>query len=299
MKVLISGGTGFIGSALTASFRRDGHTIVMLSRRAGVSRDMIAWDPNAGRLDAESLEGFDLVVHLAGENLGDHRWTARQKERIFTSRVTGTRLLCETLAKLRRPPRALISASAMGYYGERGDEVLTESSPPGSGFLADVCVAWEKATEPAAQSGVSVVTPRFGLILAAHGGALKPMLSLFKLGLGGPFGAGKQWWSWVTLDDVVGAVRFIADTATLSGPVNVVAPAPVTNREFAKTLGAVLHRPVLFPVPAFALKLAVGEMAGPLLLQSERVQPAGLFQAGYPFRHRELYPALEAVLQKV
>lgn len=298
MKVLISGATGLIGSALTEDMCRDGHTVVPLTRQASVKGKSIQWDPRAGRIEAKELEGFDAVVHLAGENIGGGRWTSERKARIMNSRRQGTTLLMEALAQLEKPPQVVVSASAIGYYSDRGNEELTESNGPGEGFLSEVCVAWEQAAEPVRQRGIRVVHPRFGIVLSKDGGALSQMLTPFKLGAGGKFGSGRQWWSWVTLHDVIKAIRFSIDTRSLAGPVNVVAPSPVRNEEFARTLGSVIHRPAIFPVPAFALKVMLGEMARPLLLDSTRVVPLQLWNAGFSFAHSELAAALRHVLGK-
>ena len=250
------------------------------------------WDPARGSIDAGKLEGVEGVVHLAGEAISE-RWTAEKKARIRDSRVKGTRLLCDTLAQLPTPPKVLVCASAIGYYGDRGAEVLTEESASGVGFLAEVCRAWEGATEPARQKGIRVVNLRFGVVLSTAGGALAKMLPPFRMGMGGILGSGKQYISWITLDDAIGAIRHALLTEPLQGPANAVAPQPVTNEEFTKTLGKVLGRPTLVPLPAFAARLMFGEMANELLLASARVQPAKLRATEYTFR----YPDLEAGLR--
>jgi uncharacterized protein len=301
MRVLISGASGLIGSALAPALAEAGHTIVRLGRsepKPGAAE--VRWDPMSGTLDLASLEalgGADAVVHLAGESVAAKRWTPEQKARIRDSRVKGTRLLSEALTRLANPPRVLASASAIGYYGDRGDEVLREDSPPGSDFLAEVCKAWEAATEPAARAGIRVVNHRFGLVLSPDGGVLKTMLGPFRMGVGGPLGSGKQWMSWIALDDVVGAIRHGLSAEGLQGPVNTVAPNPVTNAEFSRVLGRVLSRPAAFPVPEFALRLALGEMAD-AALGSQRVEPARLKETGYKFRYPELEAALRHVLEK-
>jgi len=260
--------------------------------------DMAAqWDPARGSIDAGGLEGIDGVVHLAGEPIGE-RWSAEKKARIRDSRVKGTRLLCETLAQRPTPPKVLVCASAIGYYGDRGAEVLTEESASGASFLADVCRAWEGATEPALQKGIRVVNLRFGVVLSAAGGALAKMLPPFRLGVGGILGSGKQYMSWMTLDDAVGAIRHALLTEPLHGPANAVAPHPVTNEEFTKTLGKVLGRPTRIPLPAFAARLMFGEMADELLLASARVQPAKLLATGYAFRYPELEAGLRHLLRE-
>lgn len=293
MNVLISGRTGLIGSALDAFLTTGGHRTAGLTRRPSPGPGMIHWDWAGGELRATDLHGFDAVVHLAGENLAAGRWTAAQKARIRDSRVQGTRRLCEALAALERPPGVLIAASAIGYYGDRGDELLTEVSAPGRGFLAEVCQEWEAATLPARDKGIRVVNLRIGVVLSAKGGALPKMLTPFRLGAGGRIGSGRQYWSWVALEDVVGAIHHGLMTDALSGPVNAVSPQPVTNREFTRTLGEVLHRPTLLPLPKFAARLALGrEMADEMLLSSTRVVPRRLQESGYPFRHPTLRDAL-------
>jgi hypothetical protein len=242
------------------------------------------------------LEGLDAIVHLAGEPIASGRWNAIKKARIRDSRVQGTRLLCDALSHVSRPPAALICASAIGYYGDRGDEVLTESSSNGTGFLAEVCRDWEVATEPARQKGIRVVNTRFGVILSTGGGALAKMLTPFKMGVGGIIGSGRQYMSCISIDDCVGAIVHALNTNSLSGPVNVVGPAPVTNRVFTKTLGKILERPTIFPMPAFAARLAFGEMADELLLGSQRVEPKKLLESGYSFRQGDLETALRHVL---
>ena len=251
MNVLVSGSSGLVGSALVAALNADGHRVKRLVRAAvRDAEDEVGWDPAGGVLDPAGLEGLDAVVHLAGENIASGRWTTAKKARIRDSRVKGTELLCQTLARLDRPPKTLVSTSAVGYYGDRGDEVLTEDSPPGHGFLAEVCEAWEAATEPAAAKGIRVVRLRIGVVLSPRGGALAKMLPAFKMGLGGRIGNGRQYMSWITLDDLVGVIRFALTNNELSGPVNAVSPNPVTNLEFTKTLGRVLHRPTVLPLPA-------------------------------------------------
>lgn len=299
MKVLVTGASGLVGSALVPLLTAGGHTVARLVRsppRPSVAE--VQWNPETGIREIASLEGMDAVVHLAGENIAGGRWTAERKARIRDSRVTGTRTLCETLARLARPPKVLVSASAIGYYGDRGGEVLRETSAPGLGFLPEVCRAWEEATEPAAQKGIRVVLLRIGVVLSPAGGALAKMLFPFKLGAGGIIGSGQQYMSWIGLDDIIGAIHHTLMTDALQGPVNVVAPRPVTNRDFTKTLGRVLGRPTLFPLPAFAARLAFGEMADALLLASTRVEPARLMAANYAFRHPDLEGALRHLLGK-
>jgi uncharacterized protein (TIGR01777 family) len=271
------------------------HETAHLGRAAAGPR-AIAWDPAAGRIDAARLEGFDAVVHLAGEPIAEGRWNEAKKRRILESRVAGTRLLCETLARLSSPPRVLVCASAIGWYGDRGDETLTEDSAPGGGFLADVCRQWEAAADPARAKSIRVVHLRSGVVLTPAGGALNKMLTPFRMGVGGVVGSGSQWMSWIGLDDEIGAILHALVTESLSGPVNAVAPRPVTNREFTKTLGGVLGRPTVMPMPAFAARLVFGEVADALLLSSQRVQPARLEATGYRFRHPDLAGALAHLL---
>ena len=292
MKILISGSHGLVGTALIKSLEPEGHEIFRLVRHAPGSRSEIEWSPDRYSIALARLEGFDAVIHLAGESIAEGRWSDEKKKRIRESRVKGTKLLGDALANLSNPPRTLISASAVGYYGDRGDELLTEGSTPGDGFLAEVCVEWEKATALATGKGIRVVNTRFGVILDAHGGALAKMLPPFRMGIGGRIGSGKQWMSWIALDDVVGAIKFALSNDSLAGPVNFVAPNPVTNSEFTKTLGKALSRPTLFPIPAFGVRLVFGEMADALLLSSQRVAPASLVKAGYQFKYLRLEEAL-------
>jgi len=293
MKVAVTGATGLIGSALCRDLNKDGAEVLAVTRKPGV-----LWDPERGFEAATlaSLDGVDAVVHLAGESIAK-RWSAAQKERIRNSRVNGSRALVEGLKKLNRRPAALVSASAVGYYGDRGDEELDESSSPGAGFLPDVCKAWEAETARAAEAGMRVAQLRFGIVLSTRGGALGKMLLPFKLGLGGPVGSGRQWMSWVHIDDVVGAIRFALAQTSLKGPANVTAPRPERNAEFSRTLGKVLKRPAFLPAPGFALKLAFGEMAQALLLEGQKVLPRALERAGYAFKNRELEPALADVIR--
>ncbi|MCS6851549.1 MAG: TIGR01777 family oxidoreductase [Gemmataceae bacterium] len=299
MNVLVSGSHGLIGSALVPLLTSGGHRVRRLVRvPAQAEGDAIAWDPERGLLDAAQLAGIDAVVHLAGENIASGRWTAAKKLRIRDSRVGPTRRLCEALARGTPPPRVLVSASAIGYYGSRGDELLTEESPPGSGFLATVCLDWERATQPARDAGIRVVNLRIGVVLSPAGGALAQMLLPFRLGVGGTIGDGHQFMSWIALDDLIGAIQHVLVTDRLSGPVNAVAPNPVTNREFTKTLGKVLGRPTILPMPAFAARLLFGELADELLLSSARVQPVQLLQTDYVFRFPHLEGALRHLLGK-
>jgi uncharacterized protein len=299
MKILISGSHGLVGKALISSLVEDGHEVVRLVRRGHTPGALeVEWHPNQGRIDAQHLEGFDAVFHLAGESIASGRWTDEKKRTIRESRTKGTRLLSETIAQLSRPPSVLISASAIGYYGNRGDEELTEKSGPGGDFLASVCIEWEAATRPAAEKGIRTVLARFGIILDREGGALAKMLTPFRMGIGGRVGDGRQWMSWIALDDVINALKFLLLDSAVHGPVNIVAPNPVTNAEFTKTLGRVLSRPTFFPVPAFGARLAFGEMADALLLSSAKVDPAVLEERGFAPYWPRLEPALQHLLRK-
>jgi uncharacterized protein (TIGR01777 family) len=298
MKILISGASGLIGSALVGRLAEDGHAVARLVRSPPrPDQSDIQWDPAHGKLDCSALEGFDAVVHLAGENIAQGRWTDAKKARIRDSRVQGTRLLAQTLAGSPRAPKVLVSASAIGFYGNRGDEELDEDSPGGKGFLADVCRAWESAAQPAADAGIRVVNLRFGVVLSAAGGALAKLLPVFRLGLGGPTGSGRQYMSWITLDDLVEVILHVVMTDSLDGPVNAVAPQPVTNRQFARTLGRVLRRPAFFRTPACPLRIMLGEMADELLLSSARVLPRRLLDSGFAFRDPGLEQALARLLK--
>ncbi len=296
MRILLTGSSGLIGQALLPFLPSNGHTVVRLTRSPAIGRHIL-WNPDAGTVNTEDLEDFEAIVHLAGETIVG-RWTPEKKARIFESRVKGTRLLCESLAHLRRRPVALVSASAIGYYGDRGDQVLDEESSAGSLFLSEVAKAWEAATEPATRIGIRVVNLRIGFVLSKAGGGLATMLLPFKLGIGGRVGNGRQYISWIAIDDVVGAVSHALLSDSLRGPVNAVAPHPVTNLEFTKTLGRVLRRPTIFPLPAFAARLVLGEMANQLLLASTRVAPSRLLASGYEFRFPDLPDALRHLLGK-
>jgi uncharacterized protein (TIGR01777 family) len=298
MKVLISGSHGLVGKALISSLSSDGHEIVRLVRGTPSGPAEVEWHPNEGRIDAANLEGFDAVVHLAGESIASGRWTDEKKRAIRDSRVKGTALLSEALARLSRPPAVFLSASAIGYYGDRGDEVLTEKSAPGKDFLASVCVEWENATRAAIEKGIRTVHTRFGIILDAEEGALGKMLTPFRMGIGGRVGHGKQWMSWIAIEDVVNGLRFVIEDKTTSGPINFVAPNAVRNAEFTKSLGHVLSKPTLFPVPAFGVRLAFGEMGDALLLSSQRVEPRVLRERGFVFRWARLDEALRHLLAR-
>lgn len=297
MRVLVSGSHGLIGSHLVAALVRAGHEVLRLVRSRQAGPHEVSWDPVSGTIDTKALEGIDAVVHLAGSNIAAHRWTRAIKREIRDSRIKGTRLLCHALADLETPPKTFISASAIGYYGDRGKTLVDEGSAAGSGFLPVVCRAWEAASDILKKSGIRVVLMRIGIVLSAEGGALSKMLPSFKLGVAGHIGNGKQFMSWICLDDVVGAFIYALEHEALEGPINVVAPEPVTNHQFSKTLGHVLHRPTIFPLPAFALRTALGEMADELLLSSTRVKPSKLMAAGYDYQYPQLTGALQHLLQ--
>ena len=292
----MTGATGFIGRRLWSYLCGAGHTVLPILRSGATKAGDILWDPESSAIEVEKLEGLRGVIHLAGENIAGRRWRGEVKERILKSRVQGTRVLCEAIARLKKPPAVLVSASAIGWYGDGGAEELDEHSPGGKGFLAEVCDAWEKATEPARSAGIRVVNLRIGVVLSAKGGALAQMLTPFKLGLGGPIGGGRQFVSWITLDDLLGVIEETLLNERLSGPVNATAPDPVPQGEFAKALGRVLSRPAFAPLPGIAARAALGEMAGPLLIEGARVLPAKLMDAGFPFLHLHLEGALRAEL---
>lgn len=303
MKVIVTGSTGLVGRALIRSLLADGNEVTRLVR--GDSQGFRApgtvavhWDPERGEIDAQALEGHDAAVHLAGENIGEGRWDDEKKRRIIESRVKGTSLLARTLAGLSAKPKVLVSASATGFYGDRGAEVLREESASGSNFVSEVCREWEKATLQASQGGIRVVHLRIGVVLDGAGGALPRMLTPFKLGLGGKVGSGSQYMSWITLEDLIGVIRRAMEDESLRGPVNAVAPGVLTNAEFTKALGHALGRPTIFAVPAFAARLAFGETADELLLASTRVEPARLKEAGFEFKHPEIEGALRSALKK-
>jgi len=291
MKTAIAGASGLVGSALIPVLQRDGHEITRLVRSAPKAGE-IEWHPNQDVLNANDFEGFDVIVNLAGENIAGGRWTDDQKRKIRDSRVNGTHLLSEAIAKLARKPQVFVCASATGIYGDRGDEKLDEQSESGGGFLAGVCREWEKATEPASKAGVRVVNLRYGPILARDGGMLAKLLTPFKMGMGGKVGSGKQYISWVSLEDAVRATKFAIDEEAIRGPLNVVSPNPVTNEEFTKTLGHVLNRPTALAMPAFAARLAFGEMADEMLLASQQVLPKRLHSTGFQFELPELERAM-------
>ena len=298
--IAITGSSGLIGTALRESLVRHGHRVLRVVRSAPHGSDEIAWDPMAGTIDAAGLEGLDGVVNLAGAGIADKRWTDDRKRELVESRTRGTALLARTLAGLERKPRVLVSGSAVGYYGSRGDEKLTETSPPGDDFLAQLCVDWEAATAPASDAGIRVAVIRTGVVLSAKGGPLGKTLSLFKLGLGGKIGSGREWFSWISIDDEVGAIEFLLDPGcSLGGPVNLGGPEPVTNSEYTKAVGHALHRPTVIPVPKLAPRLLLGgELADALLGPSQRMLPAALESAGYVFQHRTVDEAVRAVLDR-
>lgn len=303
MRILITGASGLVGSAAAGALRGAGHTVDRLARpnyrkEGGSNLRPIRWDPASGDLDRKGANGADAVVHLAGASIAAGRWTTERKKILRESRVEATRNLVTGLLQLDQRPRVLVAASAVGYYGDRGDEELTEESAPGKDFLAQLALDWEKETARAADFGIRTVMLRFGVILAPHGGALERMLLPFQLGLGGRLGTGRQWMSWLTLPDAVGLIRHALQDESLKGPVNAVAHSPVTNAEFTRTLGRVLRRPTIFPAPAVALRLMLGEMADALLLSSQRAVPQKLRQLGYRFQHVTLEEGLRVVLAR-
>jgi len=296
MKILVTGASGLIGSALIPFLTTGGHEVLRLVRQRNGSASSVHWSPSQGEIDAKALEGLDAVIHLAGESIADGRWTEAKKNRILKSRTEGTLLLAQTLAKLKKKPKLLISASAIGYYGDCDDQDLTEDSPPGDDFLADVCLQWEKSCQPARDAGIRVINPRIGLVLSGKGGALEKMLMPFQLGLGGVLGRGQQYLSWIAIDDVVAAFLHLLTHPELAGPINLTAPEPLTNAEFTRTLGKVLLRPTILPVPAFSLRALMGEMADALLLSSAKVLPDRLLDSGFEFKYPDIVSALRHVL---
>lgn len=297
MRVVISGSSGLIGRALVTRLETDGHDVVRLVRRDPRGPHEIEWDPAAGTIDAAGLDGADAVFHLAGAGIGDHRWTEPYKQEILNSRVDSTGLLASTLATLDRRPSVLVSASAIGWYGDRGDEILDETARQGSGFLSEVTAAWEAAATPATDAGIRVLHPRTGIVLSRDGGALQRLLRPFRLGVGGRTGSGNQWWSWITLGDEIRALTHLAFSSNLAGPVNLTAPNPVTNQGFVETLGSVLRRPTVVPTPSLALKVMLGsELADALLFQSQRAVPARLIKDGFTFDSPDLALAMRSVL---
>lgn len=298
MRILLTGSHGLVGSALTKSLVAEGHEVRPLVRYAtGYGSHEIEWNPERYSIAMSRIEGFDALIHLAGESIAEGRWTEERKKKIRESRVKGTRLLAESIITLKQPPRMFLCASAIGYYGDRGDDVMTETSSPGNEFLAEVCVEWEAATRAAAEKGIRVANMRFGIILDQNGGALAKMLPPFRMGVGGRIGNGRQWMSWIALHDVVKAIQHVLGNESLSGPINFVAPGPVRNADFTKALGRALSRPTFFPIPAFAVRLAFGEMADALLLTSQRVQPEKLAESNFEFDYPTLAAALAHILK--
>ena len=297
MKILISGSSGLIGSTAATALKSDGHDVVHLVRPGKPPNPGdVQWDPMRATVDVAALEGVEVVIHLSGAGIADGRWTEERKQLLRSSRIDTTRVLVDSLSRLKQKPRVLIVASAIGYYGNRGDEILTESSTTGTDFLALVCRDWEAEASRAAARGIRTVMLRTGVVLSGKGGALPKMLTPFKLGVGGRLGSGQQWMSWIAIEDVVGIIRNAIANEQVSGPVNVVAPNPVRNEEFTRLLAAMLHRPAIFPAPAFMLRLAMGEMADAVLLGSDRVKPERMLAAGYKFRFEILEPALRAAV---
>lgn len=299
MRIVIAGASGLIGGVLTRHWEAIGHEVYSLVRREPRGAGEIPWDPAAGQLNPTALEGFDLAVCLSGAGITDARWTDSRKKLLLDSRIGPCGLLAQAVAQASGRPKCLICASATGIYGmDRGGEVLTEQSEPGSDFTSELCQAWEEAAAPARDAGIRVVNLRFSVVLSPQGGALQAMLTPFRLGLGGPIGSGSQYFSWVSLDEVPAVVDYVVVTDSIEGPVNVAAPSPVTNREFAAALGRVLHRPAVLPVPGLVLRMALGEMSG-LILGSSRVYPRVLEESGYKFRHPELESALRELLNSL
>lgn len=298
--MVISGARGLVGSAFTRAMEGQGGVVRRIARNLSVDRtpNEIVWNPELGSLSVTGFSGVNAVVHLAGDNIASGRWTAVKKQRIRDSRVVGTQRLCESLARMSDRPRVLVCASAIGFYGDCGDRLVSEADSPGTGFLSKVCAQWERATQPAVDAGIRVVNLRIGVVLSRDGGALQKMLLPFRLGLGGQIGNGRQYWSWISLPDLVRSILFAIDNESLSGPVNAVAPKAVTNAEFTRVLGQVLRRPTVLPLPAFAVRLMLGEMANDLLLASIRVAPDQLLQHGFHFDHPDLETALRVVLSR-
>lgn len=296
--ILLSGGSGMLGSSIARTLQSDGTSLLRLVRNGPAGADTVRWSPSESHVSApERLEGITAAIHLSGANVADRRWTSAYRREIWESRVHTTRVLAETLARLQQPPQVLMAASAVGFYGDRGDEILDENSTPGSGFLPELCTAWEAAAKPAIDAGIRVVHLRTGVVLAREAGALKKMLRVFQIGLGGKLGSGRQWMSWIAESDLVAAVRFLLTAEAISGPVNIVAPNPVSNAEFTRDLARALHRPAFLPAPAFGLRMIFGQMADEALLASTRAFPAKLHQAGFSYRFPELHQALAHTLR--
>ncbi len=298
MRIAVTGASGLIGSAVCRRLSSESAELLRVTRDRAAKSDTVSWDPLTGDTDVSKWEGLDAVIHLAGENISKGRWTQAKKERIYQSRVAGTNSLCRMLLSLERPPRTLIAASAIGYYGDRGDEELDESSAAGSGFLSEVCQAWEDASRPAEESGMRVVRLRIGVVLAREGGALAAMRRPFQFGLGGRVGSGRQYWSWIAIDDLAQVVWTAVTCDELTGPVNAVAPHPVTNADFTRDLARVLCRPALFPLPAIAVRALMGEMGEELLLSSTRVIPRKLMTLGFDYSYPVLEKALRVMLKR-
>jgi len=299
VKVAVTGSSGLIGRALVPALREHGHEVVRLVRRAASGGDEVGWDPEAGTIDADRLAGVDAAVHLAGEGIAEKRWNEAQKRRIRESRTKGTSLLATTLAALEPRPSVLLSGSAVGFYGDGGDEVLDESSPAGTGFLPDLVRAWEAAAQPAVDAGIRTVFLRTGIVLSPDGGSLAKQLPLFKLGVGGPIGDGRPFWAWIAIDDWVAACIHLLTAEGVSGPVNLTAPEPARNRDVAKAIGRALGRPAVLPVPKLGPRLLLGrELADSLLGDSQRVVPTRLLESGYEFRHPDVEGALRAMLSR-
>lgn len=302
MKIILSGVGGLIGNQLIAQLQERGAELIRLVRPTSNRKEndltTRTWNPGKGELDPAILEGCEAVIHLGGENIASGRWTDAKKKRILDSRIQTTTLLAETMAQCRQPPKHFLCASAMGFYGDRGAEICRETDPPGQGFLPEVCVAWEQSCKAAVAAGVRVVNMRIAMVLSTEGGALEKMMTPFKMGVGGKVGSGRQYWSWISIEDVVHALLFCLDHPEISGPVNFASPQPVTNQTFTNILGEVIHRPTILPLPGFAAKLALGDMADDLLLSSIRVEPTVLKNAAYPFRDAELKPALQRLLNE-
>ncbi|MGW1156851.1 TIGR01777 family oxidoreductase [Streptomyces sp. NPDC002513] len=296
-RIAVAGASGLIGSALVRSLTADGHEVVRLVRRSARGEEEVCWDPEGQYIDATGLIGCDAVVNLAGAGIGDHRWTDAYKRTLRDSRVLGTAALAEVVAALPEPPRVFVSGSAIGYYGETGDRTVDETAPPGDGFLSSLCVEWEEAAAPAQEAGVRTVFARTGLVVAREGGAWERLFPLFQAGLGGRMGDGRQYWSYIALHDEVAALRHLIDRSDLSGPFNLTAPQPLTNREITDAMGRVLHRPTRLPVPAAALRLALGEMSADVL-GSARVVPKRLLESGFSFAFPGIEEALRAALER-
>lgn len=298
MRILVGGSTGLVGTELVKYLTSRGHEVTRLVRKKPNSNERcVVWNPSQGTIDAAGIEGFDAVIHLGGDNIAHGRWTAGKKRLIRDSRVISTQLLASTLAGLSQPPKVFVCASAIGFYGDRGDDVMTEQSQPGPSFLSTTCCEWENATAPASKAGIRVVNVRIGVVLTPKGGALQKMLTPFKLCVGGRVGNGRQWWSWIALDDLVRVLEHAAVTESLSGPVNGVAPGTVNNRTFTKVLGRVLRRPTIIPMPAIVVSVLLGEMGDELLLGSTRVVPQRLEESGFQFSYPTLEPALQHLLK--